>query len=228
VPNSLTWVVAALLVWAVLSAVIGLFVARFFRLSAASLAAADDEAAEAASAASRATLIEAPSFLLGERQRLRSRRVLVVDDDPALRTLLHTTLAADEFEVAEAEDAERAFDLVRLWRPALVLLDVGMPGVDGLAFCAELKRNPPEGGRAPLVVLLTGLDINEEEARRAGADALLWKPFSPLELVGVVDRLTGTEAAELRTEVGDVANEQILSTPAISDASSSSSGFTGA
>jgi L-cystine uptake protein TcyP (sodium:dicarboxylate symporter family) len=60
VPNWLTWVVAALLVWAVLSAVIGLFVARFFRLSAASLAAADDEAAEAASAASRATLIEAP------------------------------------------------------------------------------------------------------------------------------------------------------------------------
>jgi response regulator RpfG family c-di-GMP phosphodiesterase len=120
------------------------------------------------------------------------RRVLLVDDDPALRSLLRTTLAADGFEVEEAGSAEQAAQIVCFWQPDVVVLDVGLPATDGLTFCRELKRSPSNEDVA--VILLTGADTTEEEARAAGADALLRKPFSPLELVGRLERFAGERA----------------------------------
>ena len=84
------------------------------------------------------------------------RRILVVDDDPGLRVLLRTTLAADEFVVHEAGTAEEAADLARFWSPSIVILDIGLPGMDGLTFCRKLKQDAAYG--APLVVLLTGAE----------------------------------------------------------------------
>ena len=208
VPEGLTWLLVALLAWALIGVPLGLFLARLFGLSASALADADAEASERAAAAlARSTPIPSQPALTRTREHLRSRRVLIVDDDASLRALVHTTLTA-EFEVAEAEDAQRASDLARLWRPNVVLLDVAMPGLDGLSFCADLKRKP---AYAPtLVVLLTGAEIGEEEARAAGADALLRKPFSPLELVGVIDRLTGAEGIETGTAVAEQPGDQVL------------------
>ncbi|HET7556324.1 MAG TPA: HD domain-containing phosphohydrolase [Gaiellaceae bacterium] len=125
------------------------------------------------------------------------RRLLLVDDDPGLRVLLRTTLAADECAVEETASAEEAADLARFWRPSLVVLDVGLPGMSGLAFCRELKEKPVY--RAPRVILLTGGETNPEEALSAGADALLRKPFSPLDLLGAIDQLLEGEARPLRT-----------------------------
>lgn len=116
------------------------------------------------------------------------RRILVVDDDPGLRLLLRTTLAADEFVVQEAPSAEEAADLARFWSPALVILDIGLPGMDGLTFCRKLKHNAAYG--APLVVLLTGAETTAEEVEHAGPDAMLRKPFSPLDLITLLDRLS--------------------------------------
>jgi CheY-like chemotaxis protein len=115
------------------------------------------------------------------------RRILVVDDDSSLRLLLRETLAADEFELEEVASAEEAQEVARFWRPAVVLLDVTLPGLDGLSFCRELTR----GGEAdePSVILLTGTVMTDREARDAGARAMLRKPFSPLELIGLIDRL---------------------------------------
>jgi putative nucleotidyltransferase with HDIG domain len=207
VPGWLTWLLVGLLAWALLAVPLGLLVARFLSLSASSLAGADAEAAARAAFLTRSTPIAAQRALSGAREPLRSRRILIVDDDPALRALVHTTLTA-EFEVAEAEDARRASDLARLWRPTVVLLDVAMPGLDGLSFCSDLKRKRVYG--APLVVLLTGAEIGEEEAIRVSADALLLKPFSPLELVGVIDRLTGADAIETGTELAEKPGDQVL------------------
>jgi DNA-binding response OmpR family regulator len=114
-------------------------------------------------------------------------RILVVDDDAGLRLLLRTTLAADEFAVEEAVAAEKAAEVARFWSPAVVILDVGLPGMDGLTFCRELKQNPGYG--APLVVLLTGKETTAEEVEDAGPDAVLRKPFSPLELIRLLDRV---------------------------------------
>jgi response regulator RpfG family c-di-GMP phosphodiesterase len=118
------------------------------------------------------------------------RRILIVDDDPALRLLLRTTLAADEFAVQEAPSAEEAAELARFWSPAIVILDIGLPGVDGLTFSRTLKHNPAYG--APLVVLLTGAETTADAVDHAGADAVLRKPFSPLELVTLLDRLNAS------------------------------------
>jgi response regulator RpfG family c-di-GMP phosphodiesterase len=112
-------------------------------------------------------------------------RVLVVDDDASFRTLLHTTLARPEIEVREAESAEEAASLVRSWRPSVLVLDVGLPDLDGLSFCRGLKAG---GEGAPGVVLLTGAEVSHPDALAAGADALLRKPFSPLDLVAVLER----------------------------------------
>ena len=108
-----------------------------------------------------------------------------MDDDPGLRLLLRTTLAADEYAIEEAGSAEEGAELARFWRPALVVLDVNLPGSSGLAFCKELKERSSFG--SPHVVLLTGGETSGEEARAAGADVLLRKPFSPLDLMGAID-----------------------------------------
>ena len=206
-PGWLIWLFGGLLAWVLLAAPLSLLIARFLRLSASSLAGAEAEAAARAAILVPSAPIAARSALARSSEPLQSRRILIVDDDPRLRALLRTTLTA-EYEVAEAEDAERASDLARLWRPTVVLLDVAMPGLDGLSFCSYLKHKHVYG--APLVVLLTGAELDEEEAIRVGADALLRKPFSPLELVSVIDRLTGADGIETGTELADKPSDQAL------------------
>jgi cyclic di-GMP phosphodiesterase len=115
------------------------------------------------------------------------RRILVVDDDPSLRLLLRETLAADEFELEEVASAEEAQDVARFWRPSVVLLDVTLPGLDGLSFCRQLTNGDTKG--RPTVIMLTGTKMTEDEAHEAGALAMLRKPFSPLELIGLIDHL---------------------------------------
>jgi len=116
-------------------------------------------------------------------------RVLVVDDDERLRMLLRTTLEVIDIEIDEAGDVASARHLVAMHRPDVVVLDVGLPGPSGLALCAELKRDPRT--REIGVVVLTGAGEGHEAARAAGADAYLRKPFSPLDLLAIVERLVG-------------------------------------
>jgi diguanylate cyclase (GGDEF)-like protein len=117
-------------------------------------------------------------------------RVLVVDDDHGLRTLLRTTLELGEMAVDEAEDAAQAAAKLTVSTPDLIVLDIGMPGTDGLTFCRQLKSEPRTG--AIPVVLLSGLgEEAERQADEVGAAAFLRKPFSPLELSALIAELTG-------------------------------------
>jgi response regulator RpfG family c-di-GMP phosphodiesterase len=117
-------------------------------------------------------------------------RILLVDDDEGLRSLLRTTFEAVDVDLEEAGDAPAATEAVRLHRPDVVVLDVRLPGGNGLDICRELKADPATDGIS--VVLLTGSDGGTAEAAaEAGADAFLRKPFSPLELLAVVERLAG-------------------------------------
>src|SRR2546423_2521649 len=116
-----------------------------------------------------------------------ARRVLIVDDDSRLRSLLRATLSSVQFEVREVDSAERARELIRFWRPRIVLLDVNLPGLDGLSFCAELAGDELRGDAA--IVLLTADQMSETTARLAGARAVVRKPFSPLELLDLLARV---------------------------------------
>jgi diguanylate cyclase (GGDEF)-like protein len=120
----------------------------------------------------------------------RGLRLLVVDDDAALRILLRTTFEVVDIEVEEADSAETARQRIAARAPDVIVLDVGMPGMDGLTFCRELKADPVTADIG--VVLLTGSDGGTEGAAEdCGADALLRKPFSPLELLNAVERIAG-------------------------------------
>ncbi len=137
-------------------------------------------------------------------------RLLVVDDDDGLRTLLRTTFEAVDVEVDEALDAASARERIEAQQPDAIVLDVSMPGLDGAAFCAQLKGSAET--RDIPVVLLTGSDTaNEATAADVGADAFMLKPFSPLELLSVVERLTGgLYATPFRASQKKLPQEQLL------------------
>jgi response regulator RpfG family c-di-GMP phosphodiesterase len=117
-------------------------------------------------------------------------RLLLVDDDPGLRTLLRTTFEVFDIEVDEADSGAAALQRIAARPPDVVVLDVHMPGMSGLDVCARIKGNEETAGIG--VVLLTGSDGGTaRNAEAAGADAFLRKPFSPLELLAVTERLAG-------------------------------------
>ena len=117
-------------------------------------------------------------------------RLLLVDDDPGLRALLRATLDAVDVEVDDAEDAKAALTAIRQRRPDAIVLDVNLPGLDGLSFCRQLKGDRTT--REIPIVVLSGSDGGTADAAlEAGADSFLRKPFSPLELLAVVERLAG-------------------------------------
>jgi two-component system response regulator ResD len=115
----------------------------------------------------------------------RPRLVLVVDDDEMIRRLVRAVLEADEFEVVEARDGATALRLASETRPAVVVLDIMMPGLDGVEVCRRLDLE------AVKVIVLTAKDDPrlEDECRQAGASAFLTKPFSSIELLDLVAQL---------------------------------------
>jgi cyclic di-GMP phosphodiesterase len=117
-------------------------------------------------------------------------RILLVDDDPALRTLLRTTFEVADVEVVDTASAEEARREIDRSRPSVIVLDVNMPGKTGLELCRELKDDPATEDIP--IILLTGSDGGTDAAAKAaGANAFLRKPFSPLELLAVAERLAG-------------------------------------
>jgi response regulator RpfG family c-di-GMP phosphodiesterase len=117
-------------------------------------------------------------------------RLLVVDDDPGLLELIRTTFEDVNVEVDEAATSAAARELVAARPPDVIVLDVRLAGESGLDLCRSLKSNIRTV--AIPVVLLSGLvELGPGVAAEAGADAYLPKPFSPLHLLGLVERLAG-------------------------------------
>lgn len=118
------------------------------------------------------------------------RAVLIVDDDQFVRKLIKTTLEdVAEFELHEATDGLEALEIARRESPVLAFLDVEMPRLDGIETCRRLRQEPSLA--AATIVMLTAAhgEAVEREAEAAGADLFLTKPFSPLDLLRLVDRL---------------------------------------
>ena len=117
----------------------------------------------------------------------RSRgRILVVDDDPCLVQIVSMYLTVEGYEVRSASDGDQALRDMEVFEPQLVLLDVMMSGLDGIATCRAIKQDPRR--RHLPVVMFTALtrDTDEIAARGAGADRYIVKPFSLVGLGEVV------------------------------------------
>jgi two-component system response regulator ResD len=120
--------------------------------------------------------------------KAKGRVVLVVDDDDMIRRLVRTVLEADEFEVTEATDGESALALATTTEPAVVVLDIMMPGLDGVEVCRRLDHE-----RVKVIVLTARDDPDlENDCRAAGANAFVTKPFSSIELLDLVAELIAT------------------------------------
>jgi CheY-like chemotaxis protein len=117
-----------------------------------------------------------------------TQKVLIVDDDPFIRKLITTTLEdVASFELLQAADGEEALEIARREGPALVFLDINMPRVDGIAACRRIRGE--DATRESTIVMLTATSSAdaERQAEEAGADLFLTKPFSPLDLLRLVD-----------------------------------------
>jgi DNA-binding NarL/FixJ family response regulator len=120
-------------------------------------------------------------------------RVLVVDDDPLVRTGLRLLLDGDDVVVAgEAGDGAEAVRQVEALAPDVVLMDIRMPGIDGLAATEAIRARPDP----PQVIVLTTFDADEHVMRalRAGAAGFLLKDTSPADLVAAVKRVAAGDA----------------------------------
>jgi len=131
--------------------------------------------------------------------------VLVVDDEPTIRDVVVRYLRRDGYETLEAADGNRARELIEQSTPSLVVLDVMLPGTDGLALCRWIRS------RSSLpVILLTarGDEVDRIVGLELGADDYVTKPFSPRELavrVRTVLRRIGPQAPrEQRLVAGDL------------------------
>jgi CheY-like chemotaxis protein len=117
--------------------------------------------------------------------------VLIADDEPPLRHLVRVTIASKQYEVLEAEDGDEAWALIQQHRPALVILDVKMPGRDGLELTRAIKSAPELAGIHVILLTAYGQGADVQAGQDAGADLFLTKPFSPLQLLTSVERALG-------------------------------------
>jgi DNA-binding response OmpR family regulator len=142
-------------------------------------------------------------------------RILVVDDETNLRHTVGYALRREGYEVASAEDGEKGLELFRSSRPDLVVLDVMLPRMDGLAVCRAIRRESD----VP-VIMLTARDteLDTVVGLEVGADDYLTKPFSMVELVARIRAMlrraaprhgTAPERVELRGLAIDVARRRV-------------------
>jgi len=114
-------------------------------------------------------------------------RILVVDDEPAVRSALERALRVEGYEVSLAEDGESGVATARRERPEAILLDILLPGIDGVAVCRRLRR---DGDRTPILMLTARDAVSDRVAGLdAGADDYLVKPFALEELLARVRAL---------------------------------------
>ena len=123
-------------------------------------------------------------------------KLLIADDEAGIRSLVRMTLADAAYDIVEASDGDEALALAREHKPRLALLDVEMPGLDGLEVCRRLKSAPET--KDIIVVLLTARaqQADIEEGNLSGADDYFTKPFSPVALMRMVDEIFGQEGNE--------------------------------
>jgi CheY-like chemotaxis protein len=115
------------------------------------------------------------------------RTVVIADDEPSMRLLVHATIESDDYAVVEAGDGTQAWAMIQLHKPSLVLLDVQMPGKSGLEVLQLVKADPSLAATRVILLTAKAQESDIEMGLIAGADFYLTKPFSPLDLLTRVE-----------------------------------------
>ena len=115
------------------------------------------------------------------------RTVVIADDESSMRLLVHATIESDDYVVVEASDGTEAWTMIKKHKPALVLLDVQMPGQSGLDVLRRIKADPSLAATRVILLTAKAQETDIETGLIAGADFYLTKPFSPLDLLTRVE-----------------------------------------
>jgi len=113
--------------------------------------------------------------------------LVIASDESTMRLLVHATIESDDYCVVEAADGAEAWAMVQKHRPALVLLDVQMPGRSGLEVLGLIKADPSLAATRVILLTAKAQETDIESGLIAGADFYLTKPFSPLDLLTRVE-----------------------------------------
>ncbi len=128
-----------------------------------------------------------------------AKYILVVEDEDAVRSVIVEAMRLEGHEVREARNGEEAMSMFLTDPPALVILDVLLPGMNGLEVCQSIRNLPEPLNKTP-IIMLTAIDtrLGERLGKEVGADIYLTKPFSPRELRQKVRELLARSEAEGR------------------------------
>ncbi|MCB1033861.1 MAG: response regulator [Acidobacteria bacterium] len=115
------------------------------------------------------------------------KTILLAEDEVDLRLVIRTTLESPQYRILEADDGQAALDIARREKLDLVLLDWMMPGVSGITVAEELRKSPDTANVPIIMVTARSQRADRERGAELGTFAYLVKPFSPLELLHVVE-----------------------------------------
>ena len=117
-------------------------------------------------------------------------KILIADDEPSLRLLVKATLSANKsYDLVEAVDGNEALNKAQNELPEVLLLDVMMPGLSGFEVCERLKNDPKTKNIVIVTLTAKGQQSDRDWALSVGTDYFLTKPFSPIELFNLVEKI---------------------------------------
>ena len=125
------------------------------------------------------------------------QRILVVDDNPVNLKLLRILLTGEGFDIQTASDGEEALSIIPSFCPDLILMDVQLPGVDGLTLTRQLKSDPASKDIVIIVVTSFAIKGDRERALQAGCDDYMTKPIDTIELPLRISKFLSKEKIEL-------------------------------
>lgn len=118
-------------------------------------------------------------------------KLLIVDDEDGVRSLVRMTLESQHYDIREAQAAQEALEVARDWQPNLVFLDVMLPDGSGFDVCKQIKHDPQTSSATVVMLTARAQGVDLEEAERCGADDYFTKPFSPVALLRKVEAVLG-------------------------------------
>jgi CheY-like chemotaxis protein len=117
------------------------------------------------------------------------QRVLVIEDSPSVRRLIEVCLRVLDVDVSSAEDGITGLDRISSTKPHVVVLDIGLPGLDGWEVLSQLREDPDSAEVKVLVLTAHAQPEMADRAAEGGADAFMTKPFRPIDLRVQVEKL---------------------------------------
>lgn len=135
---------------------------------------------------------------------LNQAKILLVDDDPDILELLEYNLAKENYQLAKAYDGKEALEIAQVFKPALIIMDVMMPIMDGIETARKMKLMPELKNTLILFLTARGEEFTEVAAFDAGAHDYIIKPIKPRALVSRINALLKREASEESQDVIEI------------------------